>query len=151
MMMLIERWHKLDDAEIIRETQMLFMNCSNAVSLFTVDENFDQIKYCVDYSQNTEIETYGKIPGICYSEKTAREVIKQVLTDCIFLLIPFLRNDLSTLDFGVQGLKTPIGYYQNSNGKETEIREAVFVFEKCANQAGFCVSKVIPLRQEEKI
>lgn len=33
-MTLIERWHKLDDAEIIRETQMLFMNCSNAVSLF---------------------------------------------------------------------------------------------------------------------
>ena len=145
-MTLIERWHKLDDAEIIRETQMLFMNCSNAVSLFTVDENYDQIKYCIDYSQNTEIETYGKIPGICYSEKTAREVIKQVLTDCIFLLIPFLRNDLPTLDFGVKGLKTPVGYYQNSNGVESEIREAVFVFEKRANQAGFCVSKVIPLR-----
>ncbi len=146
MMTLIERWHKLDDAEIIRETQMLFMNCSNAVSLFTVDENYDQIKYCIDYSQNTDIETYGKTPGICYSEKTAREAIKQVLTDYIFLLIPFLRSDLPTVDLGIQRLQTPIGYHRKGNGEEVETREAIFVFEKCANQAGFCISKVIPLR-----
>ena len=146
MMTLIERWQKLDDARIIRETQMLFMNCSNAISLFTVDENYDQIKYCIDHSQNNEIETYGKIPGICYSEKTAREVIKQVLTDYIFLLIPFLRSDLPTVDLGIQGLQTPIGYHRKDNGGEIEIREAVFVFEKCDNQAGFCVSKVIPLK-----
>lgn len=143
---MIERWKDFDENEIIRETQMLFMNCSNAVSLFTVDSDYNLIKYCIDHSQNTEIETYGKIPGICYSEKTARKVIGQVIKDYIFLLIPFIRSDLPAVDLGIQGLKTPIGYYQNENGEEIEIREAVFVFEKCDNQAGFCVSKVIPLK-----
>ncbi len=145
-MKLIERWRNFDENEIIRETQMLFMNCSNAVSLFTVDGNFEPIEYCVDHSQNTEIETYGKTPGICYSEKTAREVIEQVIKDYIFLLLPFLRSDMQTVDLGINGLQTPIGYYRNENGEEVEIREAVFVFEKCDNQAGFCVNKVIPLR-----
>ncbi len=147
-MKLIERWRNIDDAEIIRETQLLFLNCSNAVNLFTVDGNNDMIRYCCDHSQNTEIDTYGKATGICYSEKTARDAIKQVITDYIFLLLPFLRGELPTLDFGIKGLKTPIGYYQNANGEEIEIREAVFVFEKCDNQAGFCVSKVIPLREK---
>ncbi len=144
-MTLIERWQNFNENEILRETQLLFLNCSNAISLFTVDGNYDPIKYCVDHRQNTEIETYGKIPGICYSEKIARDVISQVIVDYIFLLIPFLRSDLQTVDLGIQGLKTPIGYYQNENGEEVEIREAVFVFEKCDNQSGFCVSKVIPL------
>ena len=147
-MKLIERWKELEDAEIIEETQLLFQNCSNAVGLFTVDGNHDRIRYCQDHSRNTEIETYGKVPGICYSEKTARKVIKQVIADYIFLLIPFLRGDLPTLDFGIKGLKTSIGYYENADGEEIEIREAVFVFEKCDNQAGFCVSKVIPLREK---
>ncbi len=145
-MTLIERWKDVDDSEIIRETQMLCMNCSNAVSLFTVDGNYDLIKYCVDHSQNTEIKTYGKKLGICYSERTTREVIKQVIEEYIFLLIPFLKSDLPTVDLGINGLKIPIGYYQNEKGEEIEIREAVFVFEKCNNQSGFCVSKVIPLR-----
>lgn len=150
-MTLIERWKKLDDFEIIEETQMLFMNCSNAIYLFTVDDNYDPIKYCADHSKNTEIETYGKIPGICYSEKTAREVISQVIEDYIYLLIPFLRGDSQTLDFVIKHLKTPIGYFKNADGEEIEIREAIFTFEKCDNQAGFCVSKVVPLRRQEEI
>lgn len=143
-MTLIQRWQEIEDADIIKETQLLFKNFLNAVNLFTVDENYDRIKYCVDHS-DTEIETYGKKTGICFSESTALDSIKQVLTDYIFLLIPFLRSDMPTLDFGVRGLPEPIGYYQDENGKENEINEAVFVFEKCNNRAGFCVSRVIPL------
>ena len=148
-MTLIERWKDLDDFEIIKETQLLFLNCSNAVSLFTVDGNHDTIRYCQDYSKNTEFETYGKIPGICYSEKTAREVIGQVIEDYIYLLIPFLRGDSPSLNMVIKRLKTPIGYFKNADGEEIEIREAVFTFEKCDNSAGFCVSKVIPIRRAE--
>lgn len=148
-MKLIERWKDLDDFEIIKETQLLFLNCSNAVSLFTVDGNHDMIRYCQDYSKNTDFETYGKVPGICYSEKTAREVIGQVIEDYIYLLIPFLRGDSQSLDFVIKRLKTPIGYFKNEDGEEIEIREAVFTFEKCDNSAGFCVSKVIPLKRRE--
>ncbi len=143
-MTLIQRWKEIEDGEIIKEMQMLFRNFLNAVQLFTVDENYDRIKYCVDHS-DTEIETYGKKTGICFSERTASDSIKQILVDYIFLLIPFLKSDMQTLDFGVRGLPDPIGYYQDENGKENAINEAVFVFEKCNNRAGFCVSKILPL------
>lgn len=143
-MTLIQRWQGAEDADIIKETQLLFKNFLNAINLFTVNENYDRIKYCVDHSE-TEIETYGKKTGICFSERTALDSIKQVLMDYIFLLIPFLRSDMPTLDFGVRGLPEPIGYYRDEDGTQKEIKEAVFVFEKCANKAGFCVSKVIPL------
>ncbi len=146
-MTLIERWQDVEDGEIIKETQLLFKNFLNAINLFTVDENYDRIHYCVDHSKDIgEINTYGKETGICYSEKTALERIKQILMNHIFLLIPFLKSDMPTLDFGVRGLSDPIGFYCDEDGKEHEINEAIFVFEKCANMAGFCVSKVIPLR-----
>lgn len=145
-MTLIQRWNEIEDSEIIKEMHLLFRNFLNAINLFTVDENYDRIQYCVDHSDDTEIETYGKKVGICFSEKTALDSIKQVLMDYVFLLIPFLRSDMLTLDFGVKGLPNPIGYYRDQNGKEIEIRDAVFVFEKCENRAGFCVSKIIPLR-----
>lgn len=149
-MTLIERWKNVDDSEIVKEIQLLFRNFLNAINLFTVDENYDRIRYCVNHNENSDnqnIETYGKKMAICYSEKIALDSIKQILTDHIFLLIPFLRSDeMATLDFGVRGLHEPIGYFFDEDGKEHEIKEAIFVFEKCANMAGFCVSKVIPLR-----
>ena len=146
-MTLVERWQNISDCEIIKETQLLFKNFLNAVNLFTVDENYDRIHYCVDHSDNSDgINTYGKKTGICFSEKTALDNIKQVLLNHIDLLIPFLKSDMPTLDFGVRGLPSPIGYYQDENGEEHEICEAIFVFEKCNNRAGFCVSKVLPLR-----
>ncbi len=144
-MTLIERWETLNESEIINEMQMLFNNFSNAVYLFTTDENSKRIRYCTDHSKNTEIETYGKKPGICLSEKTALENIKQILLDYTFLLIPFLRNDLPTVDLCVQ-LQNTIGIEQDETGAEHEFKHAVFVFEKCRNHAGFCISKVIPLR-----
>ncbi|MBR3780658.1 MAG: hypothetical protein IKK63_05595 [Clostridia bacterium] len=145
-MTLIERWKEIEDSEIIKETQLLFKNFLNAVNLFTVDENYDRIHYCVDHSDNSDgINTYGKKTGICFSEKTALENIKQILMNHINLLIPFLKSDMPTLDFGVRGLPNPIGYYKDGEGKEAEIKEAIFVFKKCDNRAGFCVSKVIPL------
>ena len=70
--MLIKRWKEMNDSEILKEIQMLFLNFSNAVNLFTVDENHEPIVYCADHSGNTEIETYGKETGICYSEKPQR-------------------------------------------------------------------------------
>ncbi len=144
-MTLIERWRKMEDAEILKEIQMLFMNFSNAISMFTVDENYDQIKYCIDHSNNHEIQTYGKSPGICYSEKTARNIIKQILLDYAFILIPFFRSDMPTVDLGVQNLREPIAFHRDADGCEREIREAVFVFEKTKNQVGFSISKIIPL------
>lgn len=144
-MTLIQRWQELDESQITKETQLLFQNFLNAVQLFTVDENYDRIRYCVDHSDNSEIETYGKRTGLCFSEKIAIDTIKHVLMNYIFLLIPFLKSDMPTLDFGIRGLPNPIGYYCDDNGQENEIREAIFVFEKCDNRAGFCVSKLIPL------
>lgn len=147
-MTLIERWEDLNDSEIIKEMHMLFANFSSAVYLFTTDENSDQIRYCVDYSQDTEIETYGKKTGVCISEKVALINIKEILLEYTFLLIPFFRSDLQTVDLGVS-LRNIIGTEYDETGKEYEFREAVFVFEKCNNQAGFCVSKVIPLRNKQ--
>lgn len=144
-MTLIERWKEMNDGEIIKEMRMLFANFSSAIYLFTTDENYDRICYCVDHGQDTEIETYGKKPGVCLSEKIASESIKHILLDYTFLLIPFFRNDLPTVDLGVQ-LNRIIGIERDETGKEHTFKEAVFVFEKCNNQAGFCVSKVIPLR-----
>ncbi len=75
IMTLIERWQEIDDSEIIKETQLLFKNFLNAVNLFTVDENYDRIYYCVDHGKDIgEINTYGKETGICYSEKTLWKV-----------------------------------------------------------------------------
>ena len=56
-MMLIKRWKEMNDSEILKEIQMLFLNFSNALNLFTVDENHEPIVYCADHSGNTEIET----------------------------------------------------------------------------------------------
>ena len=144
--MLIKRWKEMNDSEILKEIQMLFLNFSNAVNLFSVDENHEPIVYCADHSGNTEIETYGKETGICYSEKTAKDAVKWVIMNHAEFLIPFLCSDMPTFDFGIKGLPEPIGFFRNENGEEIEIREAVFVFEKCSNQAGFCIGKVIPLR-----
>ena len=144
-MTLIERWRKSNENSVIKEMHMLFANYSNAISLFTVDGNYDPVCYCVDHSENTEIETYGKKTAICYSEKTARECIERILLDYCFLLIPFFQSDMPTVDLGVNNLPMPIAYHRNENGEEVEIREAVFVFEKCSNQSGFCISKIIPL------
>ena len=144
-MTLIERWKGLDDSEIISEMQMLFKNFSRAVYLFTTDDNSKQIRYCTDHSKNTEIETYGKKPGVCLSESIALENIKQILLDYTFLLIPFFRSDLQTVDLGVQ-LHQAVGIEIDETGNPCEFKHAVFVFEKCSNHAGFCISKVIPLR-----
>lgn len=144
-MTLLERWREADENMIIKEMHMLFANYSNALSLFTVDGNYDPVRYCVDHSENTEIETYGKKPAICYSEKTARKCIERILLDYCFLLIPFFRGDMQTIDIGVNNLPMPVAYSKNESNEETEIRNAVFVFEKCSNQSGFCVSKIIPL------
>lgn len=144
-MTLIERWKEMDDSKIIKEMQMLFANFSSAIYLFTTDENSDRIYYCVDHGQNSEIEAYGKKPGVCLSEKIALENIKHILLEYTFLLIPFFRNDQPTVDLGVR-LHRIIGIERDETGEEHTFKDAVFVFEKCNNQAGFCVTKVIPLR-----
>lgn len=54
----------------------LFANFLSAVYLFMTDENSDQIRCRVDYSQDTEIKTYGKKTGICISEKVETENIE---------------------------------------------------------------------------
>lgn len=69
-MTLIERWQEIEDSEIIKETQLLFKNFLNAVNLFTVDENYDRIHYCVDHSDNSDgINTYGRKQVFAFLKK----------------------------------------------------------------------------------
>ena len=147
-MTLIERWKNMSDSDIAKEMKMLFEKFSSAIYLFTTDENSEQIRYCIDYRQDETVEKYGKQAGVCISEKAALENIRQVLIEYNFLLIPFYWSDLPAMNLGVK-LENTIGVEYDENGQEYEFKEAVFEFKKCKNQAGFCVSKVIPLRNKQ--
>lgn len=82
-MTLIQRWQDIDDAEIIKEMQMLFKNIPNAVYLFTVDENCSaenigrklkqllENKRWVDFFCRDERDCY-----VCYCQ-TDRELRKE--------------------------------------------------------------------------
>ena len=144
-MTLIERWKNISDAEILSEIRLLFEKYPKAIKLFTTDENSEQIRYCVDHRQDETVEKYGKQAGVCISENVALANIQQVMLEYVFLLIPFFWSDLPAIDLGVK-LNNKIGIEYDENGKEYEFKEAVFEFKKCNNQAGFCVSKVVPLR-----
>lgn len=143
-MTLIERWENFENAKIISEMQQILMNYANWDELFCVDSNMQKIRYCVDHSSDESVETYGKKAGICFSEELARKCVKSALEDYTFLLIPWFYNDTNEIDLCIR-LNFPIGYC-SENGVEKEFLDVIIKFEKCQNRAGFCVSKIIPVR-----
>ena len=147
-MTLIERWKNVSDADVLSEIRLLFENYPNAIQLFTTDENSEQIRYCVDYREDDTVEKYGKQAGICISENVALANIQQVMLEYAYMLIPFFWSDLPAIDLGIR-LNNAIGVELDETGREFEFREAVLEFRKCNNRAGFCVSKVVPLRDRQ--
>lgn len=144
-MTLLERWETKNFEEnlIIRELQFLMNATQNWQDLFCYDENNEEIKYCIPF---TEDNAYGKETGICYSEELAVEAIKFVLSQYGFLLVPWFRQNFNdSVDLCVD-LNQPIAFVYNEQTKEQEeIFSTMFVFRKCANKAGFCIQNVVPL------
>ena len=152
MITLLERWEAKDFDEnlIIRELNFILTATENWQDLFCFDEKGEKIRYCVPYDDDN---AYGRETGICYLEESAVEAIKFVLTHYGFLLVPWFRQkDNDRVDLCVE-VKEPIAYVMQENNAQKEIFNAMFVFEKCKNKAGFCVSRVVPLlgyRRHEK-
>ena len=143
-MTLLERGKDFEHSKIISEMQQILMNYANWDELFCQNGNGEKIRYCIDHSKDEALETYGKTPGICFSEELARKCIKTALMDYTFLLIPWFYNDTNEIDLCIR-LNFPIGYC-SENGVEKEFVDVIINFAKCPNRAGFFVSKIIPVR-----
>ena len=141
-MTLIEKWCDFTHQQIIDEMCRILDNNPNwDTDLFCVDENSQQIRYCGD---NTDAEAYSKKTGICFSEDTAKKCIESVLSDYTFLLIPWMYNDTEEVDLCLK-VNLPMDYSE-ANGKTQEFVEVILKFRKCNNKAGFCITKVIPVK-----
>ena len=144
MITLLERWEAkgFDENLIIRELQFLMNATENWQDIFCYDENDEKIKYCVPYDEDN---SYGRETGICYSEESAIDAVKFVLNQYGFLLVPWFRQkDNDQVDLCVE-LMEPIAYIMQENNAQKEVFDAMFVFEKCRNKAGFCIKNVVPL------
>ena len=147
MITLIEKWRNENatDEQLLKEIMFILNATKNGLSLFTT-ENTDeskQIKYCVPCGD--EIETYGKVPGICYSEVTARDAILEMFNNYAIHLLSWLKNDQEEIDFCLKLKFTPVAVVTDENGVQENIYDAIFKFKKCNNKIGFCVKSVIPL------
>ena len=141
-MTLIEKWRGFTHQQIIDEMCRILVDRPDwDTDLFCVDENGQQIRYCGD---NTDVETYGRKAGICFSEDAARKCIKSVLLDYTFLLIPWMYNDSEEVDLCLK-VNSPEGYPEE-NGEIKEFVDVILKFRKCNNKAGFCIAKVIPVK-----
>ena len=144
-MTLIERWNGCDRKTIMSEMTQILRNYSDWPNLFCVDQNGKQIRYCVDNEGDEALETYSRKPGVCFSEDVARDAIKATLMDYTFLIIPWLFNDTAEMDLCLS-LLFPVGYERDENDIETFYNDVIIKFEKCDNHAGFCVSKIFPVK-----
>lgn len=141
-MNLIERWRDFTHQQIMDDMCRILDNHPTwDTDLFCVDENGQQIRYCGD---NTDVETYGRKAGICFSEDDARKCIKSVLIDYTFLLIPWMYNDSEEVDLCIK-VNFPMGYSE-ANGEIKEFVDVILKFRKCNNKAGLCIAKVIPVK-----
>ncbi len=148
-MNLLERWaeKEYDSNLVMRELRLLTDNAKNWHSFFCERENGEKIRYCVPYKEDY---AYGRKTGICYSEEFAVDAIKFILGQYGFLLIPWFKQEFNnSVDLYVKTDK-PVAFIIDENNAEKEVFDAMFVFEKCSNKAGFCVSRVVPIldRQE---
>lgn len=146
-MTLLRRFRNGDisDDQLLKEIIFLINATKNGLNLFTtesIDEK-QQIQYCVPCGD--DIETYGKIPGICYSEQAARDAILEVLNNYIVMLVSWFSNDQDELDFCLKLRYTPVAVVTDNNGVQREIYDAIIKFAKCDNKMGFCIRRVIPL------
>lgn len=149
-MNLLERWaEKAYDAKfVIRELQLLTGATKNWSSLFCERENREKIRYCVPFDEEY---AYGRKTGICYSEEHALEAIKFILGQYGFLLIPWFKQEFNdTVDLCVK-TNNPVAFVVDENNAETEVFDTMFVFKKCNNKAGFCVSHVVPILDKREV
>ncbi len=147
MITLIEKWRNENatDEQILKELLFIINATKNGLDLFTTESTDEskQIQYCVPCSDY--IDTYGKLPGICYSEATARDAILEMFNNYAIHLLSWLKNDQEEIDFCLKLKFTPIAIVTDESGAQREIFEAIFKFAKCENKIGFCVKAVIPL------
>lgn len=146
-MTLLEKFRNeaASDDQILKEILFIINATKNGLSLFTTDctDETKQIQYCV--SCDEDVETYGKIPGICYSESTAHNAILEMFNHYAMHLLSWLKSDQKQIDFCLKLKYTPVAIVSDENGVQKEIFDAIFKFAKCDNKIGFCVKMVIPL------
>ena len=135
----------ISDDQLLKEIIFLINATKNGLNLFTTESTDEkqQIQYCIPCED--DIETYGKIPGICYSEQAARDVILEMLNNYIVMLISWFKNDQEELDFTLKLRYTPVAIVTDDNGVQREIYDAIIKFKKCNNKIGFCINRVILL------
>ena len=146
-MTLIEKYkdEAISDDQILKNLTFIINATKNGLDLFTTDstDETNQITYCVPCGE--DVETYGKIPGICYSESIARNAIIEMFNSYGMLLLSWLKNEQEEIDLCVKLKFTPVAITVDENGVQKEIFDAIFKFSKCNNKIGFCVRRVIPL------
>lgn len=146
-MTLLERFKNeaVSDDQILKEILFIINATKNGLDLFTTEsaDESEQIKYCVPCGN--DVETYGKVPGICYSEATARDAIVEMFNNYGMLLLSWFENDQKEVDLCVKLKFTPVAIVTDESGVQKEIFDAIFKFEKCENKVGFCIKAVIPL------
>ena len=147
-MNLLERWaEKKFDTKLVTHELQFLSNTANFYSLFSEDENGEKIRYCVPYDEEY---AYGRKTGICYSEGHALEAIKFILGQYGFLLIPWFKQEFNdSVDLFVTAEK-PVAFTVDENNAEKEVFDTMFVFKKCNNRAGFCVSHVVPILEKKE-
>jgi hypothetical protein len=135
----------ISDDQLLKEIIFLINATKNGLNLFTTESTDEkqQIQYCIPCGN--DIETYGKTPGICYTEQAARDAILEMLNNYIVMLISWFKNDQEELDFTLKLRYTPVAIVTDDNGVQREIYDAIIKFKKCNNKIGFCINRVIPL------
>ncbi len=143
MITLLERWNSKSfmDKMILNELQFILNATQNGIDFFTFDENGNQIKYCVPYDEEL---AYGKKVGICYSEEAALSAIRYVLNEYAYMFLSWFRQGEDEFTFTLT-LKEPVAYTLDENNAQEEVFDAMLVFDKCRNKAGFCVKSVVPI------
>ena len=146
MITLIEKWknENADTNKIYQEINFIIKATKNGLNLFMTEstDSNEIIKYCVPCDDNTD--TYGRIPGICFSEPTAHDAICETLCEYSYLLVPWIKNDSETVDLCLQ-TSFPICFTTDESGVQKESYDVMIVFSKCNNRIGFCIKAVIPL------
>ena len=142
MFTLLSRWKakNFEHNIVMQELHFLVNGIRNWDEFFAYDET-GRIRYCIPYDGEN---AYGRETGICYSEEAALNAIKFVLNNYAFLLVPWLSQGEESIDLCVD-MPEPVAFVKTENGEEKSVFSTMFVFSKCDNKAGFCVSKVVPL------
>lgn len=144
MITLIEKWknENATDEQILKELLFIINSTKNGIFMFMEDsvESTQPIKYCVP----CEVETYGKVAGICYSESAAHDAIREMFNSYAILLLSWIMQGQNDFSFNFK-LSNSISYVVDESNAQKEIFDVMIVFSKCRNKVGFYIKAVVPL------